>query len=214
MPLNIFPLGSFSKKKNVFPSSTSTKRSWPRHVLPDPMLEKAAGEPEQAGHLGGLHWIKSYFQRVLTCATRPGKRPWYYGRTHYSEPLSTRPHAAGTTGPPVQAERRECEPELGETPCWERTKGTEKDQSRLWSQLSVTWWRYSHVTGCNNKRERQPRVILHLSADITKEWMIFKRRHSGIRFRCILKGIWWCHQCLVFISLFTPNADLIMKSSE
>lgn len=97
--LNIFPLGSFYKKKKLFPSSTSTMYSWPRHVSPDPTLEKAAGEHGQAGHLGGLLWIKGYFQRVPTCATRPGKRPWNYGGTHYSEPLSTRPHAAGTTGP-------------------------------------------------------------------------------------------------------------------
>lgn len=95
--LSIFPLGSFNKKDKLFPSSTATMRSWLRHVSPDPALEKAAGEHEQAGHLGGLLWIKSYFQRVPTCATRPGKRPWNYGRTHYSEPLSTRPHTAGTT---------------------------------------------------------------------------------------------------------------------
>lgn len=54
MPPNVFPLRHFSKKKKSFFSSTSTMWSWPQHVSPDPALEKAAGECEQAGHLGGL----------------------------------------------------------------------------------------------------------------------------------------------------------------
>lgn len=126
--LSIFPLGSFYKKNKLFPSPTSTMRSWPRHVSPDPALEKAAGEHERAGHLGGLLWIKSYFQRVPTCATGPGKRPWNYGRTHYSEPLSTRPHAAvGGDGPPCRRGSADVSQNERKSPCWDRTRGTGKD---------------------------------------------------------------------------------------
>lgn len=44
-------------------------------------------------------WIKICSRRVPTCATRSAKRPWMRGGTHYSEPFSARPHAAGRRGP-------------------------------------------------------------------------------------------------------------------
>lgn len=50
----MYPLRPFSRKNKSFFSSTSTMWSWPRHVSPDPALEKVAGECRQAGHLGGL----------------------------------------------------------------------------------------------------------------------------------------------------------------
>lgn len=70
-----------------------------------PPLEKAAGECEQAGHLGGL-LDKELLSACPHLRHQAAKEA--VGVRRDSLPLWTRPHAAGRTGPPSKAEPDGC----------------------------------------------------------------------------------------------------------
>lgn len=143
-PPNLFPLGPFSKKNKSFFSSMSTTWSWPRHVPPDPALEKAAGEREQAGHLGGL----LDEERLPACPHLPHQAGEEAVDDHDDHtPRGGRP-----------------EPELPE-----RTRGTAEERRRLWSRLCLSCDHCGHtspqriVPAQKIKKKKGPRLILQLT---------------------------------------------------